>query len=109
VRQGTGVIVGVPEGEGMAVGRSVGNSVLVGEAVMLGSSETVADGTSVGLGAREGAGAWVALAARQPETSAAITTMSAERVKNRRRANKLTFPGIIIPGVWGLQSPVCGG
>jgi hypothetical protein len=77
----------------MAVGRSVGNEVLDGEAVMLGSSESVADGSSVALGGNVAAGAWVALADRQPEISTAIAIMVAERVKNRRKANKWTFPG----------------
>jgi hypothetical protein len=54
---------------------------------MLGSSKAVAEGTSVLVGARVGAGAAGVLAGRQPETSTANAARSAETVNNRREAS----------------------
>jgi hypothetical protein len=98
LRHGAGLTLGVLEGEGMGVGRSVGNSVLVGDVVMDGSSNAVAEGTSVLDGASVPAGTAVSgvLAGPQPETSTAKATRSAETVNNRRRASKLTFLGFSI-------------
>jgi len=87
------VTVAISVGEGMGVGRSVGNSVLVADVVMLGSSKAVAEGASLLVGSSVSAGASGVLAGRQPEISTANATKSAETVNNRREASKLTFLG----------------
>ena len=93
MRHGTGETVGVPEGEGITVGKSVGNRVLDGDIVMLGSSKAVAEGTRVldGASTPVGGGTAGVLAGRQPETSTANAARNAETVNNRREASKLTF------------------
>jgi hypothetical protein len=86
-----GEMVAVGVSEGMAVGKSVGNRVLEGEIVIVGSSRAVAEGTRVLVGGKTGAGAALVLAGRQADTSTANANRSAETVKNRREASKLTF------------------
>jgi hypothetical protein len=78
--------------------------VLVGDVVMLGSSKAVAEGTSELVGARLSAGAASVLAGRQPEISTANAARRAVTVNNRRKANKLTFQGTIVPVLWGMIS-----